>query len=44
MKTSFDWRGLIAAIIKAVLPFISGAIGDILAGCSMTGSGIGITV
>ena len=42
-STGIDWMGLAKAVIKAALPFLTGAIGGFLAGCSVTGSGIGFT-
>ena len=42
-KFNIDWRGLAKAVIKAILPFVSGAIGGFLSGCSFYGSGIGYT-
>lgn len=44
MKLDIDWRGMLRAVLKAALPFISGAIGGFLTGCSITGSGIGMTL
>ena len=31
-------------VIKTALPFLSGMIGGLLAGCSVTGTGVGVTV
>ena len=42
-STGMDWMGLAKAALKAVLPFLTGALGGFLAGCSVTGSGIGFT-
>ena len=42
-KSGMDWMGLAKAVVKAVLPFLTGALGGFLAGCSVTGSGIGFT-
>lgn len=39
-----DWFGLVKAVIKAAVPFLSGAVGGLLTGCSVTGSGIGLTI
>lgn len=38
-----NWLGLIKAIVKAALPFLSGALGGFLSGCSFYGTGIGYT-
>lgn len=47
MKIDIDWRGMFracfTAITKAMLPFLTGALTGILAGCSINGSGIGLT-
>lgn len=42
-KTGMDWLELVKAVVKAALPFLTGALGGFLAGCSVTGSGIGFT-
>lgn len=42
-KTAIDWLGLAKAVVKAALPFLTGALGGFFAGCSVTGSGIGFT-
>ena len=44
MKLDIDWRGMLRAIAKAALPFLSGALAGFLTGCSVTGSGIGLTL
>ena len=44
MKISIDWRGMMKAIVKAIIPFLSGALGGLLSGCSMFGSGVGLTL
>ena len=44
MKLNVDWRGMMKAIVKAVIPFLSGALGGLLSGCSMFGSGVGLTL
>ena len=44
MKISIDWRGMLKAVIKAIIPFLSGALGGLLSGCSMFGSGVGVTI
>ena len=40
---NINWLGLLKAILKAALPFFSGAVGGLIAGCSYYGSGIGFT-
>ena len=35
-----DWSGLVKALVKAALPFFSGAIGGALVGCSAFGPGV----
>ena len=44
MKINIDWRGMMRAAIKAILPFLTGALAGFLTGCSVTGSGIGLTI
>ncbi len=44
MKLNLDWRGMLKAALKAVWPFLAGALGGSLSGCSMFGSGIGATI
>ena len=44
MKLNVDWRGMMKAIVKAIIPFLSGALGGLLSGCSMFGSGVGLTI
>lgn len=44
MKFNIDWRGMVKAILKAALPFLSGAIGGLLSGCSVYGTGAGATM
>ena len=43
MKLKIDWLGMAKAVLKAVWPFLTGALGGFLAGCSMYGSGVGYT-
>ena len=31
----FDWWGLVKAILKAILAFLGGAVGGLLAGCAV---------
>ena len=35
MKISIDWKAMLKAIVKAALPFFSGAIGGLLSGCTI---------
>ena len=44
MSMKFDWKGWLKAVVKATMPFLTGALGGFLAGCSMYGSGVGVTV
>ena len=44
MKLIIDWRGMVKAIVKAVAPFLAGALGGLLSGCSIYGSGVGATL
>ena len=44
MKLNIDWKGLVKAVIKDIIPFLSGALGGLLSGCSMFGSGVGVTI
>ena len=39
MKLNIDWYGLLRAVIKAVYPFIAGALGGLFAGCTVGGIG-----
>jgi hypothetical protein len=40
MKPDIDWSGLLKAVLKAVWPFLAGAIGGIFAeGCTVGGIG-----
>ena len=39
MKLGIDWKGLLAAVVKAALPFIAGAVGGVFAGCTVGGIG-----
>ena len=41
---SIDWLGLVKALLKAALPFFSGALGGLLSGCSVYGTGAGVTL
>ena len=44
MKLNLNWVGLLKALVKAALPFFSGALGGLLSGCSIYGSGVGATL
>ena len=35
MKLDIDWPGLIKAVLKAAFPFIAGAAGGLLSGCTI---------
>ena len=39
MKLNIDWNELAKAVIKAVCPFIAGAVGGLFAGCTVGGIG-----
>ena len=39
MKLDIDWNGLLRAVVKAVWPFIAGAVGGLFAGCTVGGIG-----
>ena len=39
MKLAIDWSGLVKAVLKAALPFLTGALGGFLAGCTVGGVG-----
>ena len=43
MNFEFDWRGALQAVLKALIPFLSGAIGGLLSGCLVYGTGAGVT-
>lgn len=44
MKLDIDWGEMLKAVLKAVIPFFTGALGGLLAGCSIYGSGVGATL
>ena len=44
MKFDLDWKGLLMAVLRAAVPFFSGALGGLLSGCSVYGTGIGATL
>ena len=35
MKLKIDWRALLRAVIKAIWPFIAGAVGGFVSGCTV---------
>ena len=39
MKLKIDWRALLRAVIKAAWPFIAGAVGGFVSGCTVGGIG-----
>ena len=39
MKLKIDWRALLRAVIKAAWPFIAGAVGGFVSGCTVGGVG-----
>ena len=39
MKLGIDWKGLLAAVVKAALPFLAGALGGMVGGCAWGGGG-----
>ena len=39
MKLEIDWAGMLKAAMKAVWPFIAGAVGGIFSGCTVGGIG-----
>lgn len=43
MSFNIDWKELAKAVFKAILPFLSGALGGLLSGCSVYGTGAGVT-
>ena len=44
MTFDIDWKEMAKAVFKAILPFLSGALGGLLSGCSVYGTGIGATM
>ena len=44
MKIRIDWWGMAKAVVRAIVPFLSGALGGLLSGCSIYGTGIGATM
>ena len=39
MKLDIDWYALLRAVIKAICPFIAGAVGGFVSGCTVGGIG-----
>ena len=39
MRFDVDWSGLVKAVVRAALPFLAGAFGGFLAGCTVGGVG-----
>ncbi len=39
MKLDIDWYALAKALVKAIWPFIAGAVGGIVSGCTVGGIG-----
>ena len=39
MKLKINWKEMLKAMIKAAWPFIAGALGGILSGCTVGGIG-----
>ena len=39
MKLEIDWAGMLKAALKAVWPFIAGAVGGLFTGCTIAGIG-----
>ena len=39
MKLEIDWAGMLKAALKAIWPFIAGAVGGIFSGCTIGGIG-----
>ena len=39
MKLDIDWYALLRVVIKAIGPFIAGAVGGIVSGCTVGGIG-----
>ena len=44
MKLDIDWKAMLQAVLKAIWPFLAGGIGGLVTGCSVMGSGVGVTV
>ena len=39
MKLEIDWAGMRKAALKTICPFIAGAVGGLLTGCTIAGIG-----
>ena len=39
MKLEIDWAGMLKATLKAIWPFIAGAVGGLFTGCTIAGIG-----
>ena len=39
MKLNIDWAGMLKAAVKAIWPFIAGAVGGLFTGCTIGGIG-----
>ena len=39
MKLEIDWAGMLKAALKAIWPFIAGAVGGLFTGCTIAGIG-----
>ena len=39
MKLKMDWNALLRAVIKAAWPFVAGAVGGLISGCTVGGIG-----
>ena len=39
MNLNIDWKGLAKALLRAALPFLAGAVGGVVAGCTVGGIG-----
>ena len=44
MSGRIDWTGLVRAVIRAAWPFLAGAVGGFVSGCSVFGPGVGASV
>ena len=39
MKPKIDWTALLSAVFKAAWPFVAGAVGGLISGCTVGGIG-----
>ena len=39
MKLNIDWNALLSAGVKAIWPFVAGAVGGLISGCTVGGIG-----